>query len=167
LGIHVKEFEMADLSTEKRKDLTKAQFGLPSRVDKGKEKENAAGRGAYPMPDRRHAANAKARAEQEYEKGKLSRSDKEKIDAKANRVLERTAKGKDKLSTGTSAAARSKNIATEIRAGKDPKQAAAIAYATQRRNIAKKGARSRDEDSDPKEIASKLHAVLKRICEKS
>lgn len=37
------------------------------------------------------------------------------------------------LLQSTSNAARSKNIATEIRAGKDPKQAAAIGYAVQRR----------------------------------
>ena len=36
------------------------------------------------------------------------------------------------LSHGKSNEARSKNIATEIRAGKDPKQAAAIAYHIQR-----------------------------------
>lgn len=41
----------------------------------------------YPMPDRSHAANAKARASQMVKKGKLSKSSEEKIDAKANRVL--------------------------------------------------------------------------------
>ena len=71
--------------------------------------------------------------------------------------------GKDKLSKGTSAAARSKNIATEIRAGKDPKQAVAIAYATQRRNAAK----SRDDGDGAKEIAAKLVDVLSRICQSS
>jgi 8-oxo-dGTP pyrophosphatase MutT (NUDIX family) len=39
----------------------------------------------------------------------------------------------DKLIEGSSNAARSKNIATEIQAGKDPKQAAAIAYSVQRK----------------------------------
>lgn len=38
------------------------------------------------------------------------------------------------LSTGTSKAALQKNISTEIAAGKDPKQAAAIAYSQQRKN---------------------------------
>ncbi len=42
------------------------------------------------------------------------------------------------LSTGTSNKSREKNVKTEIAAGKPPKQAAAIAYATQRRNVAKK-----------------------------
>ena len=38
------------------------------------------------------------------------------------------------LKHGTSNETRSQNIAQEIRAGRDPKQAAAIAYAEQRRN---------------------------------
>jgi hypothetical protein len=41
----------------------------------------------YPMPDRSHAANAKARASQMVKKGKLSEASKEKIDAKANKIL--------------------------------------------------------------------------------
>jgi hypothetical protein len=41
----------------------------------------------YPMPDRSHAANAKARASQQYKKGNLSASAKAKIFAKANRIL--------------------------------------------------------------------------------
>jgi hypothetical protein len=59
-----------------RKKLKKSQFGLP-----GKRK--------YPMPDRTHAANAKARAKQQRKRGRLSRSAYEKIVAKANRVLRR------------------------------------------------------------------------------
>jgi hypothetical protein len=56
--------------------LKKSQFGLP---DKRK----------YPMPDKKHAANAKARAKQQRKKGKLSRSSYNKIVAKANRILKR------------------------------------------------------------------------------
>ena len=41
----------------------------------------------YPMPDKAHAINAKARATQMEKKGKISESTKEKIDAKANRIL--------------------------------------------------------------------------------
>ncbi len=59
-----------------RKKLKKSQFGLP-----GKRK--------YPMPDRKHAANAKGRAKQQRKKGKLSRAAYEKIVAKANRILSR------------------------------------------------------------------------------
>jgi hypothetical protein len=65
---------MSKLTAKKRNSLPKSDFGLP-----GKEK--------YPMPNKSHAANAKARATQMVNKGKLSPSSKAKIDAKANRVL--------------------------------------------------------------------------------
>ena len=65
----------------KRSKLKRSQFGLP-----GKRK--------YPMPDRRHASNAKGRAKQQLKRGKLSRSAYEKIVARANRVLKRTKKSK-------------------------------------------------------------------------
>jgi hypothetical protein len=39
------------------------------------------------MPDKSHAANAKARASQMVNAGKLSPGSKAKIDAKANRLL--------------------------------------------------------------------------------
>lgn len=66
----------------KRSKLKKSQFGQP-----GKRK--------YPMPDKKHAANAKGRAKQQLKKGKLSRGAYEKIVAKANRVLA-SAKAKKK-----------------------------------------------------------------------
>lgn len=65
---------MAKLTSSARAGLTKATFGLP-------------GQRKYPVPDKAHAANAKARATQQYEKGNLSGSAKAQIDAKANRVL--------------------------------------------------------------------------------
>jgi len=67
---------MAKLSTAKRDKLPKSEFGLP-------------GKKAYPMPDRSHAANAKARASQMEKAGKLSPSAKAKVDAKANKILAR------------------------------------------------------------------------------
>jgi len=83
---------MAKLTASKRKALSKDQFGLPGKVGKGGK--NEAGKGAYPMPDRAHAQNAKARAAQMEAKGKLSPSAKAQIDAKANKIL-----GKGKKST--------------------------------------------------------------------
>lgn len=65
---------MAELTTNKRNSLRESVFGLP-------------GRRAYPMPDKSHAANAKARATQMVNAGKLSSSSKSNIDAKANRIL--------------------------------------------------------------------------------
>ena len=68
---------MSTITANTRHHLPKSEFGLP-----GREK--------YPMPDRRHAANAKARASQQLAKGKLSSSAKQKIDAKANKVLRKS-----------------------------------------------------------------------------
>jgi len=77
--------KMAKLTAKKRKALPKKEFGLPSKVGKGGK--NEAGKGAYPMPDKSHARNAKARASQMVKAGKLSPSAKAKIDAKANKIL--------------------------------------------------------------------------------
>jgi hypothetical protein len=41
----------------------------------------------YPVNDRSHAANAKSRAQQQFDKGNLSKSELSKIDAKANKKL--------------------------------------------------------------------------------
>lgn len=71
---------MAKLTSKQRNKLPKSDFGLP-----GTEK--------YPMPDKAHAANAKARATQMANKGKLSASSKSKIDAKANRILDKGHRG--------------------------------------------------------------------------
>lgn len=65
---------MAELTNKARKALPKSKFGLPSRE-------------AYPMPDKSHAANAKARATQMLKKGKLSTEQKVHIDAMANAIL--------------------------------------------------------------------------------
>lgn len=67
---------MGVLTTKQRKTIPKKEFGLP-----GEKK--------YPMPDRSHAANAKARATQMEKAGKLSPSSKSKIDAKANKILKK------------------------------------------------------------------------------
>jgi hypothetical protein len=66
---------MAKLTAKARNAVPSSEFGLP-----GKRK--------YPMPDRSHAANAKARATQQVKKGKLSAASAAKIRAKANRKLE-------------------------------------------------------------------------------
>ena len=68
------------MKAKEESKLKKSQFGLP-----GKRK--------YPMPDKSHAANAKARAKQQLKRGKLTRGQYDKIIAKANRVLGRS-KGK-------------------------------------------------------------------------
>lgn len=72
---------MAVLTTKARKKIPKKEFGLP-------------GERKYPMQDRAHAQNAKARASQMEKKGKLSASSKAKIDAKANKILGKKGKSK-------------------------------------------------------------------------
>jgi hypothetical protein len=74
------EVKMAVLRAAKRNKLAKSSFGLP-------------GSRKYPMPDRAHAANAKARATQMEKKGKLSASAAATIKAKANKKLGKKGKG--------------------------------------------------------------------------
>lgn len=65
---------MAKLKAATRNKIPASKFGLP-------------GSRKYPMPDRSHAANAKARATQMVKAGKLSSASAAKIRAKANRML--------------------------------------------------------------------------------
>ena len=67
---------MAKLTTAKKKSEPKSDFGLPEERK-------------YPMPDKAHARNAKARASQEENAGKLSGADKKKVDSKADKVLKK------------------------------------------------------------------------------
>jgi len=67
---------MAELTEKKRDSLPESKFGLPD------EKK-------YPMPDKSHARNAKARASQQAEKGTITSSEKAKIDRKADRMLDK------------------------------------------------------------------------------
>lgn len=65
---------MTKLKATARNKLLKSDFGMPESRK-------------YPMPDKSHASNAKARAAQMVKKGKLSSGSAAKIKAKANRVL--------------------------------------------------------------------------------
>ncbi len=65
---------MAKLTAKVRNKIPKKEFGLP-----GEKK--------YPIEDKAHARNAKARASEMEKKGKLSASSKAKIDAKADKKL--------------------------------------------------------------------------------
>ncbi len=69
---------MATLSTKTRNKLPAAKFAGPDR--------------SYPIPDRSHAANAKARAAQQANAGRISKEVEARIDAKADRVLGRKGK---------------------------------------------------------------------------
>ena len=64
---------MAKLTAAARKKIPASQFAGPNR--------------SYPVEDKSHAANAKARATQAVKAGRMSSATKAKIDAKANRKL--------------------------------------------------------------------------------
>jgi hypothetical protein len=84
--------EVADLSAKKREKLPAKDFGLPERAKTPKAKKES---GNYPMPDAKHAKNAKARAAQQRKAGNLSKSEAERVERKADRVIEKE-KGKKK-----------------------------------------------------------------------
>jgi hypothetical protein len=69
---------MAKLNAAARKKIQSSEFGQP-------------GERKYPMPDKSHAANAKARASQAVNEGRMSKAEEEKIDAKADKVLGKSA----------------------------------------------------------------------------
>jgi len=71
---------MAKLTAAERRALPKSDFAVPSK---------APGPGSYPMPDKTHAQNAKARASQFG-----SPAVKKRVDAKADRKLSKKRHGK-------------------------------------------------------------------------
>jgi hypothetical protein len=64
---------MAKLTAKARNKLPAEKFAGPDR--------------SYPIPDRSHAANAKARASQQANAGRISKAVEARIDAKANRII--------------------------------------------------------------------------------
>lgn len=64
---------MAKLTSAARNKLPLADFAGSGR--------------SYPVEDKSHARNAKARASEMEHKGRLSKGEERRIDAKANRVL--------------------------------------------------------------------------------
>jgi hypothetical protein len=67
---------MAELSTEDRKKLPKSKFAEPDKK-------------AYPIEDKAHARNAKARASQAVKAGRMSKAEEGKIDRKADAVIKK------------------------------------------------------------------------------
>lgn len=65
---------MSKLRASHRNALPTNDFGLP-------------GERKYPMPDKSHARNAKARASEEYKKGNLTKAEFDRINAMADRKL--------------------------------------------------------------------------------
>lgn len=77
---------MADLNARKRAKLPSKDFGLPERARTAEAKKES---GNYPMPDKAHARDAKARASGQLHAGKLTKDEKERIDRKADRILDK------------------------------------------------------------------------------
>jgi len=65
---------MAKLDTDDRKKLPAKEFAEPAKR-------------AYPIEDKAHARNAKARASQAVKAGRMSRGEAAKIDRKADAVI--------------------------------------------------------------------------------
>lgn len=65
---------MAKLNAAARNKIKSSKFALPAERK-------------YPVNDKAHAQNAKSRATQQWERGAMSSSTREKIFAKANSVL--------------------------------------------------------------------------------
>jgi hypothetical protein len=70
------EATMADLKTKSRKKLPDKAFAEPDKR-------------AYPIEDKAHARNAKARSSQAVNAGRMSKAEKAKIDKKADAVLDK------------------------------------------------------------------------------
>lgn len=68
------------LTTKARNALPAASFAGPGR--------------SYPVNDKAHAANAKARASQQVKAGKMSKASAAPVFAKANKVLHKGSRGK-------------------------------------------------------------------------
>jgi hypothetical protein len=75
-GFQLKETVMAELKAETRNKLPKKDFAEPDKR-------------AYPIEDKAHAANAKARASQAVKAGRMSKAEEAKIDKKADKVLKK------------------------------------------------------------------------------
>lgn len=65
---------MGTITTKRRDNLPKSDFGIP-------------GERKYPMPDKSHASNAKARAAQQLKQGTLTEAEAATIIRKANAKL--------------------------------------------------------------------------------
>jgi hypothetical protein len=76
---------MAEMKAKNRENLPSKDFGLP---EKARTKDQKKESGNYPMPDKPHARNAKARAAQQQKAGNLTKNERERIDRKADKVLD-------------------------------------------------------------------------------
>ena len=76
---------MGDLDAEDREKLPSKDFGLPEKARTKTAKKRS---GNYPMPDKPHARNAKSRAAQARKAGNITKDEEERIDRKADKILD-------------------------------------------------------------------------------
>jgi len=67
---------MAELNAHARKRMPKSKFAEPEKR-------------AYPIEDKAHARNAKARAAREQHAGRLTKDEERRIDRKADKILDK------------------------------------------------------------------------------
>jgi hypothetical protein len=79
------EDSMAKLSTKQRAKLPAKAFGLPEKARSEKAREVP---GNYPMPDKGHAISAKRLARKQKKAGNLTKDEFDRINRKADKVLE-------------------------------------------------------------------------------
>ena len=77
--------QLGDLDADDREKIPTKDFGLP---EKARTKDAKKESGNYPMPDKGHARNAKARAAQQRKAGNLTKDEQERIDRKADKILD-------------------------------------------------------------------------------
>ncbi len=76
VSVGAEELNMAKLEDRDRKTLPAGEFAEPEKR-------------AYPIEDKSHARNAKARASQAAKAGRMSKAEEAKIDRKADSVLKK------------------------------------------------------------------------------
>jgi len=76
---------MSKLTEKDRAKLPSKEFGLPEKARTAEAKKET---GNYPMPDKAHAASAKSRSKKQREEGNLTKDEFERINRKADKVLD-------------------------------------------------------------------------------
>ena len=76
---------MAKLSPTQRAKLPARKFGLPEKARTSEAKKET---GNYPMPDKGHAISAKRLARKNRKDGNLTKDEFERIDRKADKVID-------------------------------------------------------------------------------
>jgi hypothetical protein len=77
---------MAKLTPAQRANLPPRDFGLPEKARTPEARKEA---GNYPMPDHGHAVSAKRLARKNRKDGNLTKDEFERVERKANKVIER------------------------------------------------------------------------------